>query len=184
LLARATDHLLAHGLTSVSLRQLAEVTGASSRMLVHHFGSKQGLLLSALGEARRRQRAAFEAHLKGQPGRPYARVIADAWRWLSTEEPRPFLRLFGELQALAGVPESPYADFARRSIVDWLPVVQAGFLADGAQPADAQQLATLTIAVIRGLLQDRNAVQDEARVDDAHALFVELLETGDRRSAR
>ncbi len=82
------------------------------------------------------------------------------------------------------MPESPYADFARRSIVDWLPVVQAGFLADRAQPADAQQLATLTIAVIRGLLQDRNAVQDEARVDDAHALFVELLETGDRRSAR
>lgn len=181
LLARATDHLLAHGLTTVSLRELAGATGASSRMLVHHFGSKQHLLISALGEARRRQRAAFEGHLKGQPGQPYATVLADAWRWLRTDEAGPYLRLFGELHALAQSPESPYADFARRSVVDWLPVLEDGFLADGAQPAQAQQLATLTLAVIRGLLQDVNALQDHARVDEAHALFVELLQTADPR---
>lgn len=175
LLDRATDYLLTHGLTTVSLRDLAEATGVSSRMLVHHFGSKEHLLVEALGEARCRQRTAFEARLKAQPGRPYANVVADAWRWMGTEEAGPYLRLFGELHALATTPESPYADFARRSVVDWLPALEDGFLADGAQPAQAQRLATLTLAVTRGLLLDRNATEDRARVDDAQALFVQLL---------
>ncbi|MGH9165274.1 MAG: TetR/AcrR family transcriptional regulator [Acidimicrobiales bacterium] len=175
LLDRATNYLLAHGLTSVSLRDLAEATGVSSRMLVHHFGSKEHLLVDALGEARRRQRTAFEARLKAQLGRPYAEVVADAWRWMNTDEAAPYLRLFGELHALATAPESPYAEFARHSVTDWLPTLEAGFLADGDQPAQAQRLATLTLAVTRGLLLDRNALEDRVRVNDAQAFFVQLL---------
>lgn len=71
--------------------------------------------------------------------------------------------------------ESPYADFARHSVIDWLPALEDGFLADGDQPAQAQRLATLTLAVTRGLLLDRNATEDRARVDGAQALFVQLL---------
>ena len=175
LLEAAADHLLAHGLAGVSLRELADATGASSRMLVHHFGSKQGLLTSALGEARRRQRAAFEDRLRARPGQPYPTVLADAWRWLSTEEAQPYLRLFGELHALARQPTSPYADFAQRSVLDWLPVLEDGFLADGADPAEARRSATLTLAVIRGLLLDLHALEDSKRVDAAHELFMELL---------
>jgi AcrR family transcriptional regulator len=175
LLDAAADHLLAHGLTTVSLRDLADVTGASSRMLVHHFGSKQRLLTRALDEARRRQRAAFEDRLRAQPGQPYATVIAHAWRWLSTEEAQPYLRLFGELHALARQPASPYADFAQRSVLDWLPVLEEGFLADGADPSEARRSATLTLAVIRGLLLDLHALEDTDRVDAAQELFIELL---------
>jgi AcrR family transcriptional regulator len=175
LLEAAADHLLAHGLAGVSLRELADVTGASSRMLVHHFGSKQGLLTSALGEARRRQRAAFEDRLRARPGQPYPTVLANAWRWLSTEEAQPYLRLFGELHALARQPTSPYADFAQRSVLDWLPVLEDGFLADGAHPAEARRSATLTLAVIRGLLLDLHALDDGERVDAAHELFMDLL---------
>jgi AcrR family transcriptional regulator len=175
LLEAAADHLLTHGLTGVSLRQLADATGASSRMLVHHFGSKERLLAGALGEARRRQRAAFEDRLRAQPGRPYPTVIADAWRWLGTDEAQPYLRLFGELHALARQPQSPYADFARRSVLDWLPVLEEGFLADGAEPIEARRSATLTLAVIRGLLLDLHALEDTDRVDAAHELFIELL---------
>jgi AcrR family transcriptional regulator len=183
LLTAAADHLLAHGLATVSLRQLADATGASSRMLVHHFGSKQRLLTSALAEARRRQRAAFEDRLRARPPQPYPTVLADAWRWLRTEEARPYLRLFGELHALARQPESPYADFAQRSVLDWLPVLEDGFLADGAEPVDARRSATLTLAVIRGLLLDLHALEDTRRVDAAHALFMDLLRLRPSRDA-
>jgi AcrR family transcriptional regulator len=175
LLDATADHLLANGLTSVSLRQLADATGASSRMLVHHFGSKQRLLTSALDEARRRQRAAFEDRLRARPGQLYPTVLADAWRWLSTEEAQPYLRLFGELHALARQPASPYADFAQRSVLDWLPVLEDAFIADGADPVEARRSATLTLAVIRGLLLDLHALEDTDRVDSAHDLFIELL---------
>jgi AcrR family transcriptional regulator len=175
LLDAAVDHLLAHGLVGVSLRELADATGASSRMLVHHFGSKEGLLAGALGEARRRQRAAFEDRLRARPGQPYPAVLAAAWRWFSTEEAQPYLRLFGELHALARQPASPYADFAQRSVLDWLPILEDGFLADGAEPAEARRAATLTLAVIRGLFMDLHALEDTDRVDAAHELFTELL---------
>jgi hypothetical protein len=102
-------------------------------------------------------------------------VIAHAWRWLSTEEAQPYLRLFGELHALARQPASPYADFAQRSVLDWLPVFEEGFLADGADPSEARRSATLTLAVIRGLLLDLHALKDTDRVDAAHELFIELL---------
>jgi AcrR family transcriptional regulator len=175
LLDAATDHLLAHGLSGVSLRDLAEATGASSRMLVHHFGSKERLVAGALAAARRRQLAAFEDRLRARPGQPYPTVLADAWRWLGSDEAQPYLRLFGELHALARQPASPYADFAQRSVLDWLPVLEDGFLADGADPVDARRSATLTLAVIRGLLMDLHALDDTERVDAAHDLFVELL---------
>jgi AcrR family transcriptional regulator len=175
LLDAATEHLLAHGLTGVSLRDLADATGVSSRMLVHHFGSKERLLTSALAAARRRQRAAFEDGLRAQPGQPYPTVIANAWRWLDTEEAQPYLRLFGELHALARQPASPYADFAQRSVLDWLSVLEDGFLADGAEPVVARRSATLTLAVIRGLLMDLHALEGTDRVDAAYELFTELL---------
>jgi AcrR family transcriptional regulator len=173
---RAADHLLERGQVTVSLRDLAVAVGVSPRMLVHHFGSREELVSSALRDARSRQRAAFEARLAPRSGRPYPDVVADAWRWLGTDEAGPYLRLFGQLHALAGVPDSPHADFLRESVLDWLPTIQAGFAADGADPATACELATLTLAVIRGLLQDRNAVGDRQRVSAAFERYVTLLQ--------
>jgi AcrR family transcriptional regulator len=172
---RAADHLLERGQVAVSLRDLAAAVGVSPRMLVHHFGSREELVSSALREARSRQREAFEARLAPQPGLPYPQVLTDAWRWFGTDEAGPYLRLFGQLHALAGVPDSPYADFLRESVLDWLPTIQAGFAADGADPATARELATLTLAVIRGLLQDRNAVGDHQRVCAAFERYASLL---------
>lgn len=138
-----------------------------------HFGSKERLLTSALGEARRRPRAAFEDRLRARPEQPYPTVLANARRWLGTEEAQPYPRLFGELHALAaGI---AYADFAQRSVLDWRPVLEDGFLADGAEPVEAQRSATLTLAVIRGLLMDFRALEDTDRVDAARELFIELL---------
>ena len=54
-------------------------------------------------------------------------------------------------------------------------VLEEGFLADGAEHVEARRSATLTLAVIRGLLLDLHALDDSERVDAAHELFVELL---------
>ena len=172
---RAADHLLEQGLITVTLRELAVAVGVSPRMLVHHFGSRDALIARALGEARARQRAAFEDRMAPQPGRPYPDVLADAWRWFSTDEARPYLRLFGRLHGAAQDPESPYAEFARRSIVDWLPVVEEGFASDGIPRETARELATLTVAVVRGLLQDANAGGDPERASAAFDRFVAIL---------
>jgi AcrR family transcriptional regulator len=172
---RAAAYLLERGVVDVSLRELGAAVGVSPRMLVHHFGSREQLVLRALDEARSRQRAAFEAHLAPQPGRPYAHVLTDAWRWFMSDEARPYMRLFGQLYALAGVPGSPHAEFLRESVVAWIPLLEAGFAAEGAGPDAARELATLTVAVTRGLLQDVGATGDRGRASaafDRYALLV------------
>ena len=45
LIDAAVAHADAHGLSDTSLRQLAAALGTSHRMLIHHFGSKEGLLV-------------------------------------------------------------------------------------------------------------------------------------------
>jgi AcrR family transcriptional regulator len=171
---RASDHLLKRGLIDVSLRDMAAAVGVSPRMLVHHFGSREALILRALDRARARQREAFDMRLRPQVDRPYAEVLADAWRWLSTEKALPYLRLFQQLHARARS-DSDHGDFARRSVLDWLPTIERGFAADGHPPQAARELATLTVAVVRGLLLDANAVGDEARVSMAFDRYTALL---------
>jgi AcrR family transcriptional regulator len=173
---RAADHLLDRGLIAVSLRDLAAAVGVSPRMLVHYFGSREELVSRALREARSRQRAAFEARLAPQGGRLYVKVVSDAWRWFGTDEAQPYLRLFGQLHALAGAPDSPHAEFLRESVLDWLPTIEEGFAADGVDPVTARDLATLTVAVIRGLLQDLAATGDYQRVSAAFDRYTVLLQ--------
>jgi AcrR family transcriptional regulator len=173
---RAADHLLERGVVAVSLRELAAAVGVSPRMLVHHFGSREKLVSSAVRQARSRQREAFEARLAPQPGRPYADVLTDAWRWFATDEARPYLRLFGQLYALAQASDSPHAEFLRESVLDWLPTLEEGFAADDADPATARELSTLTVAVIRGLMQDANAIGDQERVSAAFERYAALLQ--------
>ena len=60
-------------------------------------------------------------------------------------------------------------------MADWLPVIARGFAADGADPAAADELATLTLAVMRGLLQDVNALGDRDRVTAAFDRYAALL---------
>jgi AcrR family transcriptional regulator len=171
----AADHLLARGIVAVSLRELAAAVGVSPRMLVHHFGSREELVSRALREARSRQREAFEARLAPQRERSYADVLADAWRWFATDEARPYLRLFGQLYGLAQAPGSPHTEFLRESVLDWLPTIEHGFAADGADPTTARKLSTLTLAVIRGLLQDANTIGDQERVSAAFECYAALL---------
>ena len=51
LLAASTDHVLAEGLIGLSLRPLAKAVGTSDRMLIYHFGNRDGLVAAIIDEA-------------------------------------------------------------------------------------------------------------------------------------
>jgi AcrR family transcriptional regulator len=119
---RAADHLLELGLVAVSLRELAVAVGVSPRMLVHHFSSREELMSCALREARSRQRAAFEARLAPQTGRPNAEVLTDAWRWLGPMMPSLTYACSGSCTPSRGAPDSVHAAFLRE--------ISAGLAAD------------------------------------------------------
>src|ERR1700712_2125349 len=91
LLDACTDYALEHGLPD-RLGPLAAATGASSRMLIYHFETRDGLLREGLVEARKRQVEAFNALLRQRPDEPYPETLGRAWAAISGPEGAPFLR--------------------------------------------------------------------------------------------
>ena len=57
LLAKAMAHVEENGVADLSLRGLAAAIGTSHRMLIYHFGSKEGLLIEVIRAVEAQQRA-------------------------------------------------------------------------------------------------------------------------------
>ena len=61
LLGAAVEHALTEGIVDLSLREIAVGIGTSHRMLIYHFGSREGLLVAVVREVERRERQALAA---------------------------------------------------------------------------------------------------------------------------
>ncbi|MEV8569519.1 TetR family transcriptional regulator [Streptomyces sp. NPDC051322] len=168
LLEAAYQYALAHGLTDLSLRPLAEAIGSSPRVLLFLFGSKDGIVRALLARARTDELALLEQ--VGQPDRPAGLVpaVERVWAWLAAKEHRPLLRLWAEAYARSLVqPDGAWAGFARATVEDWL-----GVLADCQSPSernreDGATRRTLALAVLRGALLDLLATDEEKRLTEA-----------------
>src|ERR1700751_2424039 len=57
LLAKVVDVALAGGISDKSLRAIADAAGTSHRMLIHHFGSRDGLLVAVIKAVEAQQRS-------------------------------------------------------------------------------------------------------------------------------
>lgn len=175
LLGAAVDHVAAHGIGEVSLRQLATALGTSHRMLVYHFGSKEGLLVEVIRAVEARQREAL-ADLAADADLPVAEQARRMWRRLADPALWPHERLFFEVygQALQG---RPHTAALLDGIVDsWLEPLTALNIAQGLTPERARASARLGIAVTRGLLLDLLATGDRPGTDAAMELFIEMYQ--------
>ncbi|WP_328454155.1 TetR/AcrR family transcriptional regulator [Amycolatopsis sp. NBC_00438] len=168
LLDACTDHALDHGLPD-RLDPLVRATGTSARMLIYHFGTRDALLNAVLERARQRQLATFGDLLRVRPDRPYTDTLAEAWAFMTGPEGRPYLRMFGLWRD--GAVQRHRPGFRRAATTDWL-----GPLEEGLRGIGRPELATLVLAVIRGLLMDLDATADRERADAAFAHFLGTLE--------
>jgi len=168
LLDACADHVLAHGLPD-RLGPLVTATGTSARMLIYHFGTRDALLRAVLERARQRQRDVFGELLRARPGEPYTTTLGRAWASITGPEGRPYLRVFGPLRESAE--QQLWPDFRRLATTDWL-----GPLEEGLSSIGRPDLATLVLAVLRGLLMDLDATADTDRTDRAFHEFLAAVE--------
>jgi AcrR family transcriptional regulator len=98
LLERALGYLSEHGIGDISLRELAAALGTSHRMLIYHFGSKEGLFVAVVQEADRRQRRLLASSF-GTEDFDLIALGRHFWRQLRSPEIAPLIRLFFELYA-------------------------------------------------------------------------------------
>jgi AcrR family transcriptional regulator len=160
------DDFAANGIGDRSLRDVAAAVGTSHRMLLHHFGSRDELLLAIVDEAERRQMAAVP-DLPQDPADGFAVMWAD----LRRPELRNLERLFFECYSRAAQGEKPFTKMISGAVDGWLHEVEAASVDVPYNSA----MARLGLAVTRGLLLDLVATGDEAGVDAAAQEFSELL---------
>lgn len=175
LLAAAIDHVAVHGMTDISLRSLATAIGTSHRMLIYHFGSKEGLLVEVVRTVEARQREALEA-FGADPAESLADVMRRMWRDLSDPARWPHERLFFEMygQALQGRPGT--AALLEGIVDSWLDKASEVATRHGLDPAATRAHARLGVATMRGLLLDLLATGDRAAVDGAMEEFISFYE--------
>jgi AcrR family transcriptional regulator len=177
LLAAVVGVALAGGIADKSLRAIAEAAGTSHRMLIHHFGNREGLLVAVIQEVEARQRAVLSELTGGRDEDPVTQGLR-FWEHLRSPDLAPQERLFFEVygQALQG---RRWAQPLLDGIVEnWIGPLAAGLEADaGVDPKTARIIARLQVALGRGLLLDVLATGDDREADAAVRYFLEMLLT-------
>jgi AcrR family transcriptional regulator len=166
LLDKLVEEFARGGIGDRSLRDVAAAVGTSHRMLLHHFGSREELLIAIVEEAELRQMA-LVPEIPMDPADGFAAMWAD----LRRPELRHLERLFFECYSRAAQGEEPFTRIVPGAVDGWLREVEA---AAAGVPYDGP-MARLGLAVTRGLLLDLVATEDETGVDAAAEAFVQLL---------
>lgn len=186
-----------HGLADVSLRTLAAAIGTSHRMLIYHFGSKEGLLAAVVSVVEAEQRAVMIGTARGSGADP-ATAMRRFWADLADPGKHESERLFFETVAMA-LRGQPGTEGLRAGLVEpWLDAAEEaarlleppaggdanpGGVAnpdgdanpDVAPDPDPDTLrldARVGMALVRGLLLDLLATGDRDGVDAAMDHFI------------
>ena len=167
LLAAAVSYALDTGIADLSLRQLATAIGTSHRMLIYHFGSREGLLAAVARAVEEQQRAALLA-----PEIITADDARQSWQRLSDPALWPQERLFFELYASALRGRPGTEGFLDGIVESWVAPVAAARVKAGADERTARADARLSVAVVRGLLLDLLATGDRDGVSEAYDRFL------------
>jgi AcrR family transcriptional regulator len=170
LLAAAVSHALTAGIADLSLRELASAIGTSHRMLIYHFGSREGLLVAVTQAVEEKERAA----LLGLHSALTPDDARRAWQRLSDPGMWPQERLFFELYSYALLGRPGTEGFLSSVIEPWIGPIADALVQSGADKKAARAQARLGMAVVRGLLLDLLATEDRDGADAAFELFLQI----------
>jgi len=176
LLGAAVDHALGQGIVDLSLREIASAIGTSHRMLIYHFGSREGLLVAVVREVERRQREmiSWESFTPDDARRTWQRLVDPALR---SQE-----RLFFEIYIHALLRRPGTEGFLEEALEGWIAPLAESLTNSGMEGDEARDVARLGVAVTRGLLLDLLASGDALGVTRAYELFASLLDQAPGRS--
>lgn len=175
LLAATLNYLLENGIADLSLRQLAEELGTSHRLLIYHFGTKEGLFVAVVEEIEREQQR-WVASMRERDMTPMELM---RMAWDRTRDPAldRQLRLFVEIYGHALQGRAHTAPLLDTLIDAWLDPLSDIFRRMGLTPAQARVHARLNVATMRGLMLDLLTTGD---VKAAHAAWEQYISQYDK----
>jgi AcrR family transcriptional regulator len=179
LLEATVEYLLENGAGGLSLRPLAAAIGTKARLLIYHFGSRDVLISSALSVLLGRIQQAF---LTMHSAATLDRTLLGFWRWATDKPNEPHLRLFFEVHGLAIRDPKRYGQYLRGAIESWKVLITERLNNRKLTTRQREELATLIIATVDGLLLDYLATGERDRTTRTLTLFTKRLkkEVGER----
>jgi AcrR family transcriptional regulator len=170
LLTDAVEYFAKNGIGETSLRGIATELGTSHRMLIYHFGSREGLLAEVVRTVEQQQRDL----LQELTDLPVAEQAEQFWRKV-TEATMIYGPLFFELSAHAMQNQPHTAELKADLINVWLPPLTELCIKAGIPADEAPNYARLGLAASRGLLFDLLLTGDQTGVDAASQLLNRLF---------
>lgn len=177
LLDDVVDYLGANGLANVSLRPMAGELGVSVNALMHHFGSKNDLIIAALRRSVRVQHDIEVRWLARQPGMSQADLLRAWWRWiLASPRNLAIVRLGIEAAALDATATGLPGPIRGEQIGLWREHIEERLIEQG-MPADTAAIeASLAKAMFTGLVVDLLATGNRARLTRSLEVGLSRLE--------
>ena len=176
LLDRIVLYLADHGLAQVTLRPMAAALDVSINRLVHHFGSKEELVSTALQRAIDMQIEVQNSWFARNPNLSLVDLYRRWWRWINeSEQNLALVRLNYEAAALdtkiTGLAGSVRAD----QIGVWRHDAEVNLGRVVSSPQRAALEASLAKATFTGLVMDLLATGDRRRLNGVFAEFLTRL---------
>lgn len=171
----AQDVFGRRGSHGASLREIADLAGLSQAGVLHHFGSKTGLLMAVLEE---RDQASRQQADTGATWDEQAQVARSMFERAIAD--RGLTQLFTTVTAESIVPSHPAHDFTvaryRRTVAEFTTALTEAAPAepDAAPATDLEGVARLVMAAMDGL-QLQNLLDPDANVLGAFDILLEAL---------
>jgi AcrR family transcriptional regulator len=173
LIARSLDYFLRHGVAELSLRPLARQIGTSARLIIYHFGSRDGLITAVMEEVRTDLQKAFAGIVTETQKRSTVGIMRGFWNWMIDESHIGYIRLLFEVQVLAMQNPSKYARYLGQTSSSWLDIIESSL-----PPSKENRVtATMCAAVIDGLLFEYLSTGDCKRTTKALEFFTGMMKT-------
>ena len=188
LLDQVVEYLAAQGFGDMSLRPLAQALQTSPNRLVHHFGSKEELLVAALNRATDIQLKVRERWLARSPDLSQSDQLRRWWKWINASPSNlALVRLGLEAASLEATVTGLPGDVRADQIGLWRSHIEQRLLQHGFTPQDASIEASLAKATFTGLIMDLMATGDRRRLtkslDVALARLDEMIAAAERGKA-
>jgi AcrR family transcriptional regulator len=178
---QAVGYVLTHGLSDLALRPLAKALKTNARMLIYHFGSREGLMREIMAGLRERESARVGRWMKSsRKPRTMPEFLRWYWRRISAPQARSAVNLVFELYALALRNPRDYPGVLEEPLAFWPKLVRAM----GIESEVDEVESTLLLAALRGLLLDLCATSDRRRTGAGMDLLARLFEGVNSRHAR
>lgn len=177
LLDAVVAYLAEHGVAGASLRPMASALGVSVNGLVHHFGTKDELVVAALRRAIEVQSEVQERWMARHPGLSQTDLLRRWWRWINASQANlALVRLGLEAAALDGTESGLPGPVRADQIAVWRLHIEQRMIAESVSPELAVIEASLVKAMFTGLVIDLIATGERRRLTNALEIGLTRLE--------